>query len=187
LNINKKGIRVLAIAESFKKEKSHSILTGVVMRKDFVIDGVIFGKATIRGSDATQNIIAMFKNLHRNDIGFLLLDGMIISMFNIVDGEIIYNTLGIPVIVITFKNSQGIDEIIKTHFPDTYKIRLSIIKKLGKREPILLKTKKVLLIRTWGISLEDSVKLLNSFLIQGSVPEPIKLAKIISRAYLKSL
>jgi len=187
LNINKKGIRVLAIAESFKKEKSNSILTGVVMRKDFVIDGVIFGKATIRGSDATQNIIAMFKNLHRNDIGFLLLDGMIISMFNIVDGEIIYSTLGIPVIVITFKNSQGIDDIIKKHFPDTYKIRLSIIKKLGKREPILLKTNKVLLIRTWGISLEDAVKLLNSFLIQGSVPEPIKLAKIISRAYLKSL
>ena len=187
MNINKKGIRVLAIAESFKKEKSNSILTGVVMRKDFVIDGVIFGKATIRGSDATQNIIAMFKNLHRNDIGFLLLDGMIISMFNIVDGEIIYSTLGIPVIVITFKNSQGIDDIIKTYFPDTYKIRLSIIKKLGKREPILLKTNKVLLIRTWGISLQDAVKLLNSFLIQGSVPEPIKLAKIISRAYLKSL
>ena len=57
MNINKKGIRVLAIAESFKKEKSNSILTGVVMRKDFIIDGVIFGKATIGGTDATQNII----------------------------------------------------------------------------------------------------------------------------------
>ena len=100
MNINKKGIRVLAIAESFKKEKSNSILTGVVMRKDFIIDGVIFGKATIGGTDATHNIIAMFQNLQRNDIGFLLLDGMIISMFNIVDGEIIYNTIGIPVIII---------------------------------------------------------------------------------------
>lgn len=187
MNINKKGIRVLAIAESFKKEKSNSILTGVVMRKDLIIDGVIFGKVTIGGTDATQKIIAMFQNLHRNDIGFLLLDGMIISMFNVVDGEIIYNTIGIPVIIITFKNSQGIDDIIKAQFPDTYKIRLSVIKKLGKREPILLKTNKFLLIRTWGIKLEDAVRLLNSFLIQGSIPEPIKLAKIISRAYLKTL
>lgn len=187
MNINKKGIRVLAIAESFKKEKSNSILTGVVMRKDLIIDGVIFGKVTIGGTDATQKIIAMFQNLHRNDIGFLLLDGMIISMFNVVDGEIIYNTIGIPVIIITFKNSQGIDDIIKAYFPDTYKIRLSVIKKLGKREPILLKTNKFLLIRTWGIKLEDAARLLNSFLIQGSVPEPIKLAKIISRAYLKTL
>ena len=157
------------------------------MRKDFIIDGVIFGKVTIGGTDATQKIIAMFQNLHRNDIGFLLLDGMIISMFNVVDGEIIYNTIGIPVIIITFKNSQGIDDIIKAHFPDTYEIRLSVIKKLGKREPILLKTNKFLLIRTWGIRLEDAVRLLNSFLIQGSIPEPIKLAKIISRAYLKTL
>ena len=187
MNINKKGIRVLAIAESFKKEKLNSILTGVVMRKDFIIDGVIFGKVTIGGTDATQKIIDMFQNLHRNDIGFLLLDGMIISMFNVVDGEIIYNTIGIPVIIITFKNSQGIDDIIKAHFPDTYEIRLSVIKKLGKREPVLLKTNKFLLIRTWGIRLEDAVRLLNSFLIQGSVPEPIKLAKIISRAYLKTL
>jgi endonuclease V-like protein UPF0215 family len=85
LNINKKGIRVLAIAESFKKQKPNSVLTGVVMRKDLVIDGIIFGKATIGGNDATQNIIEMYNNLERNDIGFILLDGMIISMFNIVD------------------------------------------------------------------------------------------------------
>ena len=187
MNINKKGIRVLAIAESFKKQKSNSILTGVVMRKDLVIDGIIFGKATIGGHDATQNIIGMYNNLERNDIGFILLDGMIISMFNIVDGEKIYNITGIPVIIITFKNSQGIDNIIKNHFPDSYEDRISLIKKLGTRDRILLKTDKFILIRTWGIKVEDAVKLLNSFLLQGSIPEPIKLAKIISRAYLNTI
>ena len=50
---------------------------------------------------------------------------MIISMFNIVDGEIIYNTIKIPVIIITFKNSQGIDDIIKTHFPTLIKSNYS--------------------------------------------------------------
>jgi endonuclease V-like protein UPF0215 family len=180
LNINKKGIRVLAIAESFKKQKPNSILTGVVMRKDLVIDGIIFGKATIGGNDATQNIIEMYNNLERNDIGFILLDGMIISMFNIVDGETIYNSTGIPVIIITFNTSTGI-------FPDSYETRVKLIQKLGKRDKILLKTNKFLLIRTWGIKLEDAVRLLNSFLLQGSIPEPIKLAKIISRAYLNTI
>jgi uncharacterized protein len=187
LNINKKGIRVLAIAESFKKQKSNSILTGVVMRKDLVIDGIIFGKAKIGGNDATQNIIEMYNNLERNDIGFILLDGMIISMFNIVDGEAIYNSIGIPVIIITFRTSQGIDNIIKKIFPDSYETRLKLIEKLGKRDTIFLKTNKFLLIRTWGIKLEDAIKLINSFLLQGSVPEPIKLAKIISRAYLNTI
>lgn len=187
MNINKKGIRVLAIAESFKKQKSNSILTGVVMRKDLIIDGIIFGKTTIGGNDATQNIIEMYNNLKRNDIGFILLDGMIISMFNIIDGEVIHNNIGIPLIIITFKNSKGIDNTIKRHFPDSYKTRVALLKKLGKRDTILLKTNKYLLIRTWGIKLEDAVKLLNSFLIQGSIPEPIKLAKIIARAYLKTM
>jgi endonuclease V-like protein UPF0215 family len=187
LNINKKGIRVLAIAESFRKQTSNSILTGVIMRKDLVIDGIVFGKATIGGNDATQNIIGMYNNLERNDIGFILLDGMIISMFNIIDGEKIHNSTGIPVIIITFRNSQGIDNIIKNHFPDSYEARLSLIKKLGTRDTIILKTNKFLLIRTWGIKLDDAEKLLNSFLLQGSIPEPIKLAKIISRAYLNTL
>jgi endonuclease V-like protein UPF0215 family len=187
LNINKKGIRVLAIAESFKKQKPNSILTGVVMRKDLVIDGIIFGKATIGGNDATQNIIEMYNNLERNDIGFILLDGMIISMFNIVDGETIYNSTGVPVIIITFNTSTGIDNIIKKIFPDSYETRVKLIQKLGKRDKILLKTNKFLLIRTWGIKLEDAVRLLNSFLLQGSIPEPIKLAKIISRAYLNTI
>lgn len=187
MNINKKGTRVLAIAESFKKQKSNSILTGVVMRKDLIIDGIIFGKTTIGGNDATQNIIEMYNNLKRNDIGFILLDGMIISMFNIVDGESIYNSTGIPVIIITFRTSQGIDNIIKKIFPDSYETRLKLIEKLGKRDTIFLKTNKFLLIRTWGIKLEDAIKLINSFLLQGSIPEPIKLAKIISRAYLNTI
>ena len=187
MNINKQGIRVLAIAESFQKQKSNSILTGVVMRKDLVIDGIIFGKAEIRGNDATRNIIEMYKKLERNDIGFILLDGMIISMFNIIDGESIHHQTGIPVIIITFRTSQGIDNIIKKIFPDSYENRLKLIEKLGKREKIFLKTNKFLLIRTWGIKLEDALKLINSFLIQGSIPEPIKLAKLISRAYLKSI
>ena len=76
---------------------------------------------------------------------------------------------------------------MKDHFTDSYEARLSLIKKVGTRDTILLKTNKFLLIRTWGIKLDDAVKLLNSFLLQGSIPEPIKLAKIISRAYLNTL
>jgi uncharacterized protein len=187
LNIDKKGIRVLAIAESFRKDITTSILAGIVMRKDLIIDGLIFGNATIGGDDATQNIIKMYTSLKRNDINFLLLDGLIISMYNIINGKIIYDKIGIPVIAITFKNSQGIENAIRKHFPYNYNNKLENLKNLGTRNLILLKTKKYLWIRTWGIKHEDAIKLLNSFLIQGAIPEPIKLAKIISHAYLKTI
>jgi endonuclease V-like protein UPF0215 family len=184
LNINKKGIRVLAIAESFRKGNSESILCGIVMRKDLVVDGIVFGKTTIEGDDATEIIIAMYKNLNRSDINFLLLDGLIISMYNIVDGKFIHENINIPVISISFNNSQGIENSIKKHFPFDYNNKIKKLRQLGKRDYILLKTNKVLWTRFWGINLEETIRLLNSFLLQGAVPEPIKLAKIISHAYL---
>jgi endonuclease V-like protein UPF0215 family len=110
----------------------------------------------------------MYKSLQRNDINFLLLDGLIISMYNIIDGKTIQDNIGIPVIAITFKNSQGIEYSIKKHCPSNYNNKLDNLKKLGKRNFVLLKTDKFLLIRNWGIKLDDAIKLLNSFLIQGS-------------------
>ena len=46
LHLEKKGLRGLAIAESFKQNSVKSIFSGVVMRRDFVIDGFVFGNAT---------------------------------------------------------------------------------------------------------------------------------------------
>jgi endonuclease V-like protein UPF0215 family len=182
MNINKKGIRALAIAESFKKGTSNSVLAGVVMRKDLVVDGIVFGNTTIEGEDATENIISMYNRLHRNDINFLLLDGLIISMYNIVDGNLLHENIKIPVIAISFKNSQGIENSIRKHFPLNYKNKIKNLRGLGKRDLIVLKTNKVLWIRFWGINLREAINLVNSFLLQGAVPEPIKLAKIISHA-----
>ncbi|MDW0243115.1 MAG: DUF99 family protein, partial [Nitrososphaeraceae archaeon] len=43
---NKKGLRVLAIAESFRKHDTKSILAGIVMRRDFVVDGFVYTDTT---------------------------------------------------------------------------------------------------------------------------------------------
>jgi endonuclease V-like protein UPF0215 family len=103
LHLDKKGIRVFAIAESFKKENSTSMIAGIVMRKDLIVDGVVFGNVTIGGNDATDSIISMIKNLERNDINLILLDGMIISMYNIIDGEEI---LELPVCRLLLSHSK---------------------------------------------------------------------------------
>jgi hypothetical protein len=185
LHLHKKGIRVFAIAESFKKENSISMIAGIVMRKDLIIDGVVFGNVTIGGNDATGCIISMIKNLERNDINLILLDGMIISMYNIIDGEEIFRTTSMPVIAITFKDSFGIDQSIKNYFPDNYKIKIESYNKLGERKKIMLKTGKFLFIRNWGITIQDSINIINSFLIQGAIPEPIRIAKMIARAHVR--
>jgi uncharacterized protein len=179
----KKGIRVFGIAESFNRfdTRKKSTLGGVVMRRDLIIDGIVFGNATLKGNDSTENILSMFKSLKRDDVNCIMLDGLIISMYNIVDGELIQNKTGLPVIAITFEDSKGLEDNIRYHFPDESKLKLEQYGKLGKRDQVVLKTGKYLFIRYWGLTLKRAVTILDSFTLQGSIPEPIRVAKLAAR------
>ncbi len=76
LRLEKKGLRGLAVAESFKQDSKKSILAGIVMRRDFMIDGFVLGNATLSGNDATDEIIHMYEKLARPDISYVLVSGI---------------------------------------------------------------------------------------------------------------
>ena len=122
------------------------------MRRDLIIDGIVFGNTSIEGNDSTQNILSMYRSLNRNDINCIMLDGLIISMYNIIDGQELKENTNVPVIAITFKDSEGLEGNIQHHFPDDSNIKLEQYRKLGQRDKILLKTDKHLFVRCWGIS-----------------------------------
>ena len=174
---------MFGVAESFKKSGTRSTLAGVVMRRDLVIDGMVFGSATIEGDDATDNIISMYQSLARDDVNCILLDGLVISMYNIINGNKIAEQTRLPVIAITFEDSQGLEGAIKHHFAD-WQGKLEQYQKLGTRERATLRTGKTLFIRYWGTSQKKAVSMLNSFTLQGAVPEPIKVAKLAARALM---
>lgn len=178
----KRGIRVFGIAECFKKSSTTSVLAGIVMRRDLVIDGMVFGTVTIRGSDSTQNILSMFKSLKRSDVNCIMLGGLIISMYNIIEGEEIREKTGIPVVAITFKDSPGLEKTLKHQFPDDSRLKLEQYHKLGDRDKILLNTGKSIFARYWGLSSKEASLIVNAFTLQGSVPEPIRIAKLAARA-----
>jgi endonuclease V-like protein UPF0215 family len=186
IHSEKKGIRVLGIAESFKKSSKKSTLAGVVMRRDMIIDGMTYGSATIEGDDATDSIILMHRSLARDDVNCILLDGLVISMYNIIDGERVAGETGLPVIAITFEESKGLEDSIRHHFDD-WRDKLVQYQKLGRREQVALKTGKNLFIRCWGLSQRKAVVILDSFTLQGSMPEPIRVAKLAARSHANAL
>jgi len=182
----KRGIRVLGIAESFRKTSASSTLAGIVMRRDLVIDGMVFGNVTIEGNDSTQNILSMYRSLKRNDINCIMLDGLIISMYNIIDGQELRENTNVPVIAITFKDSEGLEDTIQHRFSNDSKLKLEQYRKLGQRDKILLKTGKTLFVRHWGLSSKEASTIIDSFTLQGSIPEPIRIAKLAARASMRS-
>lgn len=177
---NKKGIRILGIAESFQKQDIKSILAGIVMRRDLVVDGLTFADTIVGGNDGTIKIISMIDNLGRTDINCVLLGGLIISLFNIINGKYINETTKIPVIAISYRKSQGVQDSI--HGIDE-KEKLKNYLKLEERKPLTLWTGKTIYIRNWGLEFSDASNLLNSLVIQGAKPEPLRIAALAARAY----
>ena len=186
LHLEKKGIRGLSISESFEKQEKHSILAGVVMSNEFLIDGFVFDHATLRGDDITEKILMMYKKLNRDDISYLLLPGTILSMYNIVDIDIIFEQLQFPVIAVNSKNSSGLHDTLKHHFPNNFENKIKQYEKLGPRQIIYLKSKNEIYLRMRGCTVEDCKTLLDKITLQGSVPEPLRVSQTLAKTLLKT-
>jgi len=184
LHLEKKGIRGLAIAESFRQDSEKSVLSGVIMSNDFVIDGFIFGNSTLKGNDATDAIIDMYNRVERPDISYILISGLVISLYNIIDIKRLHETLQIPIVGVTYKESEGLEETIIKHFPDDYKEKLEKYLMLGERERIPLDTSFDLYVRNEGCTVLECKQLLNKITVQGSVPEPLRVAQLLAKTMI---
>jgi len=188
IKLEKKGIRALGIAESFHANgtTNRSILAGVVMRSDMIVDGFVFGSTMINGDDSTAQIISLHQNLRRNDINLVMIGGAVISLYNIINIEEVGRSIGLPVISVTFEKSEGLDEAIKRHFPSDWEDKIKAYEKIGDRNEVKLWTGHSAYVRYYGLQLDETKKTLDKFLKQGAVPEPIRLAQLLARARLHS-
>ena len=186
LHLEKSGIRGLSISESFEKQEKHSVLTGIVMSNEFLIDGFVFEHATLRGDDITKKILMMYDKLNRDDISYLLLPGTILSMYNIVDIDKIFEQIQIPVIAVNSKDSLGLHDTLKHHFPNNFENKIEQYEKLGPRQIIHLKSKNELYLRIRGCTIEDCKTLLDKITLQGSVPEPLRVSQTLAKTLLKT-
>ncbi len=182
LHSRKKGVRVLGVAESFKPGDASSVLAGVVMRGDLVVDGAELGRTSVGGDDATARICSLYKRLKRNDVNAIVVSGCVLSLYNIVDADALAAKTRAPVLCLTYRESSGIEESIRRRFPDRSEGKLRAYRGLGARKRLMLASGKPVFVRTSGMSDGQALDLLNLFTLQGSVPEPVRVAKILARA-----
>ncbi len=177
----KRGVRVLGVAESFAKKEKFSWVVGVVMKPNLFIDGVKFVNLTVGGLDGTEKIIKLIKKFNRNDIRVLMFNGCVISWFNIISLPEIYEEFRIPLVCVTYNESEGLEKFLKEYFPSSYKQRLKLYLENGPREKVKLKTGKEVFLRFLGLNREEAAELVNLFTVQGKKPEPLRVANLIAR------
>ena len=184
LHLNKPGIRALGVAESFRQGQPTSVLAGVVMRSDLVIDGLAIGRTSVGGDNATSSISSLFRRLRRNDVNLIMVSGAILSLYNIVDADSLSKRTKLPVVCLTYKETSGIEASIRRHFPDDAERKLEAYRKLGDRQAVRLKSGHRVFVRAAGAGLEEVKSALDAFTLQGSIPEPVRVAKLFARAVL---
>ena len=183
LHLEKKAIRALGVAESFRKNQKTSVLAGVVIRSDLVIDGFASGTLTVSGTDGTRAIIRLFRELNRNDVNAIMISGSVLSLYNVLDIETICKDLDLPVVALSFsKSASDLAANINARFPKIAgRKKIVLLEKLGQAERIQLKTGYEVFVRSAGISKSDSNKLLDKFTLQGAIPEPIRVARLLAK------
>lgn len=175
----------MGIAESFVRTSPQSQLAGVVMRRDLRIDGFGFSKVSVGGNDATDGVLRINRNLDRKDINALLLNGAVISWFNIIDMEKLYDELNLPIISLTYEDSEGLEDRLSEYFANS-QIKLQLYRRLGERKSVWLKTGFDVYVRSVGVTVEEVRTLLDHFTLDGRVPEPVRVARLLARAQLKN-
>lgn len=181
-NFFKPAFRVLGVAECFRKSQLRSVVAAVSYRRDRVIDGVYLTFFTVGGLDATEKIISLIRESGRKDFNIVMLNGCIVSWFNIIDIREIYRATGIPTICLTYEESSGLSRFISEYFPgDT--LRLKMYADLGDRELVYLRaTKNYVYARYHGLSSEEVRRVLEATTLSGKVPEPLRVAQSVARA-----
>lgn len=172
----------MGLAESFSKGRGgRSVLAGVVIRKDLVVDGFAVANITVGGMDATQGVLELYKSLDRTDINLVMLSGCVVAWFNVVDLAKVHEELKLPLICVTYEESEGLEKYFKEYFPEDWEKRISIFSRNCLRKEAWLKTGYRVFVRELGIDFEEALAILNGFTLQGGIPEPLRLARLLAR------
>ena len=177
----KQQIRLLGIDDSpFSFTDKYATLIGVVMRGGGYLECVLKSQVAIDGSDATFVCKEMILNTrHRKQLKAVLLDGIALGGFNVVDIEEVYSDTSLPVITIT-RDEPDFEKIklaLQKNFED-WKERFDLMRK-GELHRITTLHNPIY-VKCTGISIEEAKEIIKLSTIRGVVPEPIRVAHLIA-------
>jgi hypothetical protein len=179
----KQHVRILGIDDSeFRFGDACVPVVGVLARVPSFIEAVLRTDIAVDGRDSTEKLAAMlYCSRYRDQTRLILIDGVTLGGFNVVDIETLSGDTGIPVATITRKKPDldGMKAALQKHFDD-WEERYSIISR-GRLEPISIGSHS-LYSRFVGIKKEELAVILKNATVAGAMPEAVRVAHLIATA-----
>lgn len=181
----KPQIRLLGIDDApFLKGDEQVLVIATFFRGGYSMDGVLSTYAQVDGKDATYNLIQMInQSKFRSQLQAILLDGIAVGGFNVINIESLWKHTGIPVIVVVRKmpDFQKLEKTLKKLGMEK---KFQLMEKAGQPQKIIL-PQGIIHIQAVGISVEDAEKIIKLSCTQSNIPEPIRASHLIGAGIVK--
>jgi len=178
----KQEARILGIDDGpFEKSGGYALVVGTVFRGGSYPDAVLSTHVEVDGSDATQKLVEMIKNCRqRTQLHAVMIKGIALGGFNVVDIKALAEAIKIPVIVIIrdYPDFRRIEHAL-THRVKNGKEKLALIKRIGKPVEINVHG-KTLYMQYAGCSAERARALIQMSATHSYIPEPVRIAHMIA-------
>jgi uncharacterized protein len=182
----KPQVRVLGIDDApFSFGESRVPIVGVVVKLPGYVEGVMISDVAVDGDDADQAILDLIMHSrYREQIRLVLVDGTALGGFNVVDIDHLHNVTGIPFCTVT-RDRPDIDAMrsaLQKHFFDWHR-RLEIVERHGLTE--VGTAHGSIFVSVVGCPISETEEILRNCTVQGSMPEPLRLAHLVATAMVK--
>ncbi len=179
----KPQVRVLGIDDApFNFDDDRVEIVGVVVRLPSYVEGFMISDVQVDGDDATHRLAQMvIESRFREGLALVMIDGVALGGFNIVDIRELHDQILIPVATVTKKEPDvaSIEKALKARFSD-WKDRLEVI---SRSELEKVKTAhKPLYVYSVGIESADLKGLIRGSTVRGALPEPLRIAHLVATA-----
>jgi endonuclease V-like protein UPF0215 family len=173
----KPEIRIIAWDDcAFRFTQKSVRIVGAIFRGGSFLDGMLSARIEKDGLDATNKIVgSVLKSRHYDQLSVIMLDGITLAGFNLVDINELNKKTRLPVIAIQRKKPDMKKFLSALKIFKDYKRRISIVKKAGK----LYKYKDVFYQKA-GLSSSECKEILRLTCIRSNIPEPIRVAHLIA-------
>ena len=173
----KKEIRVLGIDDGpFDKfNDKKTIVIGAIYRGGSFIDGIISTYVKVDGKDSTKKLVKMInKCKFRPQLQAIILDGIAVGGFNVINVSDLNKKTKIPVIVV-MRDYPDFRKMEKALTKINHAEKIKLLKKAGKVYQL-----GEIFVQVIGLSLKQAEEIIDITCTHSLVPEPLRVAHLIA-------
>lgn len=179
----KPHVRIIGIDDApFNFSDESVLVVGAVIRLLDYLEGVMKTEIRVDGTDSTDRLLQLLKNSrYLEQLELIMLDGIALGGFNIIDLERLHKETGIPVCTVTRDrpDMDSIQSALKQKFDD-WRERWSLIENI---ELVEVETgHNPLFVSQVGMEIDELKGIIRKSTVIGALPEPIRIAHLIASA-----